>query len=294
MAKKYALFLGCIAPLRYPGIEKSTREVFKALGIKLVDIKGANCCPAPGVIKSFSRATWLAAAARNLALAEKQKLDIVTICNGCYGSLFDAAHELHENKELLAEVNVILAKVGLKYSGNTKVLHFAEVLYKDVGIEKIKKKVKKPAEYNVAAFYGCHFLKPSKLKQLDDSENPKILDELVEAVGAKSVLRKSKTKPICCGAGGGVRSQFGDTAIRFTNTNLEIMKNAGAEMIVDVCPFCHLQFDASQKDSAYSFPVLHLSQLYGIAMGMDAKNLGVGAHITPVKLQNGKIITNKN
>jgi heterodisulfide reductase subunit B len=281
---KYAFFLGCIAPLRYPGIEKSTREVFKALGVELVELKGANCCPAPGVIKSFSKATWLAAAARNLALAEKEGLDIVTICNGCYGSLFDAAHELHEDKKMLEDVNKILAEIGLKYSGNTKVRHFAEVLYKDVGIEKIKQTVKKPAGYNVAAFYGCHFLKPSKLKQLDDSENPKILDELVEAVGAKSVLRKQKAKPMCCGAGGGLRSQFGETALKFTKANLEIMKNGGAEMIVDVCPFCHLQFDAGQKDSGFAFPVLHLSQLYGIAMGMNAKDLGINAHITPVKL----------
>jgi len=115
--KKYAFFLGCIAPLRYPGIEKSTREVFKALGVELVDLKGASCCPAPGVIKSFSKATWLAAAARNLALAEKEGLDIVTICNGCYGSLFDAAHELHENEKILEDVNKILAEIGLKYSG---------------------------------------------------------------------------------------------------------------------------------------------------------------------------------
>ena len=279
---KYAFFLGCIAPFRYPGIERSTREVFKALDIELVDLKDASCCPAPGVIKSFSKATWLAAAARNLALAEKEGLDIVTICNGCYGSLFDAAHELHENKEMLADVNKILSEIGLKYSGNTKVRHFAEVLYFDIGIERIKKAVKKPVGYKVAAFYGCHFLKPSKLKQLDDPENPKILDELIEAAGAKSMLRDNKS--MCCGAGGGLRSQFGEMAMRFTVSNLEVMKAGGAEMIVDVCPFCHLQFDAGQKDTGFAFPVLHLSQLYGIAMGMDAKDLGLNAHITPVKL----------
>jgi heterodisulfide reductase subunit B len=281
---KYAFFLGCIAPLRYPGIEKSTRVVFKALGVELVDLEGASCCPAPGVIKSFSKATWLAAAGRNLALAEKAGLDIVTVCNGCYGSLFEAAHELHEDKEMLAEVNKILAEVGLKYSGNTKVKHFAEVLYNEVGTDKIKAAVKTPSGYNVAAFYGCHFLKPSKLKQLDDSEDPTILDELVEAVGAKSALYKKKDKLICCGAGGGVRSQFGETSLKFTQKNLEIMKKNGAQIIVDVCPFCHLQFDAGQKDSGYAFPVLHLSQLYGLAMGMDAKDLGLSVHITPVKL----------
>ena len=279
---KYAFFLGCIAPLRYPGIEKSTREVFKALGVELVDLKNASCCPAPGVIKSFSKTTWLAAAARNLALAEKEGLDIVTICNGCYGSLFDAAHELHEDKKLLEEVNKILAEIGLKYNGGTKVRHFAEVLYKEVGIEKIKASVKKQLEYKAAAFYGCHFLKPSNIKGLDDPENPKILDELISATGAQSMPREQKM--MCCGAGGGLRSQFGETALKFTKTNLENIKKGGAEMIVDVCPFCHLQFDAGQKDLGFGIPVLHLSQLYGIAMGLDAKDLGINVHVTPVKL----------
>jgi len=279
---KYAFFLGCIAPLRYPGIEKSTREVFKALDIELVDLKGANCCPAPGVIKSFSKKTWLAAAARNLALAEKAGLDIVTICNGCYGSLFDAAHELHEDKKLLEDVNKILAEIGMKYSGGTKVRHFAEVLYNEVGVEKIKAAVKKPLEYKVAAFYGCHFLKPSKIKHLDDPENPKLLDELIKAVGAESMPRVQKM--MCCGAGGGLRSQFGENAMKLTKANLENMKAGGASMIVDVCPFCHLQFDAGQKDTGFAFPVLHLSQLYGIAFGMHAKDLGLNVHVTPVKL----------
>jgi heterodisulfide reductase subunit B len=279
---KYAFFLGCIAPLRYPGIEKSTREVFKALGVELVDLKDASCCPAPGVIKSFSKATWLAAAARNLALAEKAGLDILTICNGCYGSLFDAAHELHEDKKMLADVNKILAEIGLKYSGGTKVKHFAEVLFKEVGTENIKAAVKKPAEFKVAAFYGCHFLKPSNIKGLDDPENPKILDELITAVGAQSMPRLQKT--MCCGAGGGLRSQFGENAMKLTKANLENMQEGGAEMIVDVCPFCHLQFDAGQKELGFSLPVLHLSQLYGIAMGMNAKDLGLNVHATPVKL----------
>ena len=279
---RYAFFLGCIAPLRYPGIEKSTRDVCKALNIELIDLKDASCCPAPGVIKSFSKATWLAAAARNLALAEKEGLDIVTICNGCYGSLFDAAHELHDDPKLLEDVNRTLSEIGLRYSGGTKVRHFAEVLYNEVGIEKIKEAVKRPLEYKVAAFYGCHFLKPSNIKQLDDPEDPKMLDELIEAVGAKSMPRMQKT--MCCGAGGGLRSQFGETALKFTKTNLDNMKEGGAEMIVDVCPFCHLQFDAGQKDLGYAFPVLHLSQLYGIAFGMDAKDLGLNVHVTPVKL----------
>ena len=280
---KYAFFLGCIAPLRYPGVEKSTREVCKAVGIELVDLTDANCCPAPGVIRSFDKVTWLAAAARNLALAEKAGLDIITICNGCYGSLFDAAHELHADPALLKEVNGILADIGMSYGGKTKVRHFAEVLFNEVGMEKIKAAITKPLEYKVATFYGCHFLKPSKIKELDDPENPHILDDLVEATGAKSMPRVQKV--MCCGAGGGLRSQYGETALKFTETNLKNIKDSGAEMIIDVCPFCHLQFDIGQKEiGKYSFPVLHLSQLFGIAMGMSEKELGLSAHQTPVKL----------
>ncbi|MBE6514756.1 MAG: CoB--CoM heterodisulfide reductase subunit B [Candidatus Methanomethylophilaceae archaeon] len=279
---KYAFFLGCIAPLRYPGIEKSTREVCAKLGIELVDLKDASCCPAPGVIRAFNRKTWLAAAARNLALAEKEGLEIVTICNGCYGSLFDAAHELANDKELLAEVNKILAEIGMEYKGTTKVHHFAEVLYNEVGIDAIKAKITNPLEYKCAVFYGCHFLKPSNIKGLDDPEDPKILDELVEATGCKSMPRKQKM--LCCGAGGGLKAAFGDVAKKFTQTNLENMKAGDAEMIIDVCPFCHLQFDGVQKDLGYSFPVLHLSQLYGLAMGMSKEELALGVHITPVNL----------
>ena len=279
---KYAFFLGCIAPLRYPGIEKSTREVCKALDIELVDLKDASCCPAPGVIRAFNKKTWLAAAARNLALAEKEGLPIVTICNGCYGSLFDAAHELKENPELLKEVNTILAQVGMEYKGTAVVRHFAEVLYNEVGVDKIKAKITNPLSYKVAAFYGCHFLKPSAIKNVDDPENPHILDDLIEATGAKSMPRQNKM--LCCGAGGGLKAAVGDVAKKFTQTNLENMKASGAQYIIDVCPFCHLQFDGVQKDLGYAIPVLHLSQLMGLAMGMNAKDLALSAHVTPVTL----------
>ncbi len=279
---KYAFFLGCIAPLRYPGIEKSTKVVCEKLGIELVDFTDASCCPAPGVIRAFSKKTWLAAAARNLALAEKMGLDIVTICNGCYGSLFDAAHELNGNAENLAKVNEILGEIGMEYKGTTKVYHFADILHREIGIEKIKESITHPVNYKVATFYGCHFLKPSKNKSIDDPENPHVLDELVEATGAQSMPRLQKM--MCCGAGGGLRSGQGDIALKHTKNNLDNMVAGGAEYIVDICPFCHLQFDVSQGELGFNLPVLHLSQLYGIAMGMDAKDLGIDAHKVPVKL----------
>jgi heterodisulfide reductase subunit B len=283
MADKYGFFLGCIAPLRYPGIEKATREVCKALGVDLVDLDGAGCCPAPGVIKSFDKATWLAAAARNLALAEKQGVDILTICNGCYGSLFDANHELKEDAALLKDVNKILKEIGLQYNGGVKVRHFAEMFYNDIGVEKIREKVTNPVDFKIAVHYGCHFAKPSNIKKLDDPERPHILDDLVEATGATSI--NYKDKQMCCGAGGGVRSGNASVALMMTEEKLKNIKAVGAHFILDVCPFCHLQFDRGQKDlSGYDIPVIHLAQLYGIAIGLPKEDLGLSAHVVPVNL----------
>jgi heterodisulfide reductase subunit B len=280
----YSFFLGCVMPMRYPGIERATREVFKTLDIELKEMEGASCCPAPGVTRSFHEETWLTLAARNLAIAEKDGLDIMVICNGCYGSLFEAAHMLHDEKKR-EEVNKNLAEIGMKYNGTVKVKHFADVLMNDVGLEKISEKAtKKLDNFNVAVHYGCHFLKPHKIKEIDDPERPSILDKLVEAVGATSIDYRDKN--LCCGAGGGVRARVPDLAMKMTKEKLDNIKKTGANMIVNPCPFCHLQYDRGQKDlgEGYDLPVLHLSQLYGLALGVDESKLGFDLHATPVKL----------
>jgi heterodisulfide reductase subunit B len=280
----YSLFLGCVAPNRYPGVESATREILNTLGVKFDELEGASCCPAPGVTRSFDKNTWLTIAARNLALAEKNGNDILVICNGCYGSLFEAAHMLHDEKTR-EEINKNLSEIGMKYGGKTNVRHFVDVLMNEVGVEKIAEKVKnKQDKLKVAVHYGCHFLKPHKLKGIEDPERPTILDKLVEAVGAESVDYMDKN--LCCGAGGGVRARVPQLALDMTKQKLENIEKVGANVIVNPCPFCHLQYDRGQEDLKWKkkIPVLHLSQLYGLALGVDEKKLGFSDHTTPVKL----------
>ncbi|HEX9907976.1 MAG TPA: CoB--CoM heterodisulfide reductase subunit B [Thermoplasmata archaeon] len=281
---KYAFFLGCIMPLRYPGIESSTREVMKSLGVELVDMQGASCCPAPGVMRSFDQTYWLAVAARNLAIAEKMGTDVLTICNGCFDTLFEVAYKLNHDPELRKKINKTLRDAaGMEYNGTVNVRHFVELLYRDVGTEAIKARVKSGKNLRAAVHYGCHFLKPSNIKKIDDAERPHVFDDIVEAAGMTSVAYKDKG--MCCGAGGGVRARTPDVALKMTKENLTNMTAAGVDVIVDCCPFCHLQYDSGQVQlKEFKIPVLHLSQLLGMAFGLDKEKLGLEVHQTKVAL----------
>ena len=278
----FAYFLGCIMNNRYPGIEKSTRILMEKLGIEIKDMEGASCCPAPGVFGSFDKTTWAAIAARNLTIAEDMDMDIMTECNGCFGSLFESNHLLKEDEEFKGKINGILSEVDREFKGDINVRHFAEILYNDVGVEKLTETFTKPLNLNVAVHYGCHFLKPSAEIGVDDPMKPTILDELVEATGAKSVPYKDKM--MCCGAGGGLRSRDLDVTLDYTKEKLDNMTEAGVDAIINICPFCHLQFDVGQKEvnkkygTNFQIPVFHLAQLYGLAMGLKPEDLTVDAH----------------
>ncbi|TET91054.1 MAG: CoB--CoM heterodisulfide reductase subunit B [Methanomassiliicoccales archaeon] len=278
---KVGLFLGCITPLRYPGIESSTLDVLEALGVDAKILEGTSCCPAPGVFRSFDQEMWRTLGARNLALAEEQDVEILNICNGCYGSLAESDHQLREDPKKMEKVNNVLSQIGKKYNGTAKVRHLAEFLHRDVGLEKIAKRVKNKQDHLKAAIhYGCHFLKPRTLKEIDDPERPKILDELVEVTGAKSIPYKDKQ--LCCGAGGGVRARTKDVAQKMTTQKMNNINEVGANVIIDICPFCHLQFDQGQEEVENKVPVLHLSQLYVLAFDLPKERMGVEAHTIPV------------
>ena len=285
-----AYFLGCIMNNRYPGIEKATRLLFDKLDVELKDMEGASCCPAPGVFGSFDQKTWASIAARNITIAEDMDANIMTECNGCFGSLFECNHMLKEKPEMKDEINQVLAETGREFKGTIDVKHFAQILYQDIGLDKIASLFEKSLDLNVAVHYGCHFLKPTEVIGIEESaENPTILDDLVEITGAKSIPYEDKM--MCCGAGGGLRSRDLDVTLSYTKEKLDHMSAAGVDCIINVCPFCHLQFDVGQVEvnkkygTDFSIPVFHLAQLYGLAMGLSAEDLTFGAQqidATPV------------
>jgi heterodisulfide reductase subunit B len=259
--KEFSLYLGCLIPNRYPGIEKATKLVLDRLTIKWSELKEASCCPAPGVFRSFDQITWLTLAARNLVLGEEKKTDLLTICNGCFSSLMDANNILKNDSVIRGQVNDHLKKIGKEYQGTIEVRHIIEFLDKEIGKESIDHMIERPLELRVAVHYGCHLLKPTKERKLGGAEYPLFFDGLVEATGAVSVPYEGKNS--CCGAGGGVRSAMIETSLKMTEYKLERMKKADIDCIVEACPFCHLQYDSGQVELAlgYSFEEvgLHLN-----------------------------------
>ncbi|MFX0038867.1 MAG: CoB--CoM heterodisulfide reductase subunit B [Promethearchaeota archaeon] len=286
--KKYSLFLGCVIPNRYPFIESATKKVFQKLGVDFIEMEGASCCPAPGVFRGFDVDSWLIIGARNITIAEQNNYDIATMCNGCYGSLLEVNHQLNTDAKKREMVNSHLAKVNREYKGSVKVKHIIEVLYKDIGLENISNRVKygrkNKLDLNVAVHYGCHILKPAEIRPWgNESESPRFLDELVEITGCKSLDYLDKNR--CCGAAGAVRSAFKEISLDFTREKLLNMRAAGAEAIITVCPFCHLQFDLGQieinsifKDTIetpFNIPVIYYTQLLGLALGMSPEEVGL-------------------
>jgi heterodisulfide reductase subunit B2 len=279
---KFALFLGCQIPVRLKQYETSSRAILERLGVGLVDIEEFNCCGYP--LRNFEFKAFLLSSARNLALAEKKKLDVMTLCQCCYGSLKKASVLLKENAPLHNEVNAILEHEGLRYEGEVEVKHLLYVLHQQVGVEVIKKKIGKTFKgLKIAAHYGCHALRPSQVVRFDNPVGPSIFDQLVEATGAESISWPMRLE--CCGAPLlGINDEL---SMDLTLKKLNDGKESGAEYLCVACPYCHLQFDAVQKKIIaqrgmnHPLPSILYPQLLGLSLGIDGEILGLKMNQIP-------------
>lgn len=276
MIARYALYLGCTVPVRALNYEMAARKVAERLGIELVDVDGFSCCGFPA--KPLDWRAGLLMAARNLALAEAQGLDVLALCSACTGTLTEAAHLLKEDAELCAWANEQLAGMGRAYNGTVRVRHFARMLYEKVGVEALREAATVSlADFGFAPHYGCHYLKPSHLYDgFDDAENPQSLDRLIEATGARVVRYEDEGQ--CCG--GGILGFDEEAALLVTKQKLDHIVVTGADAMVLICPFCAIMYEANQRrvenlyETSYKLPVLYYPQILGLAMGFSAEEMG--------------------
>ncbi len=272
--KKFLIFLGCAIPYRVSAYEISARKVLANLGIELVEMPEFNCCGLP--LDPVSHETMLILAAKNLALAEQQGLNIITLCPGCAGTLKKVNKTLKADKALKEEINAHLKEAGLEFKGTIDVKHLLQVLKEDVGIEKIKSLVVKPlTNLKVAEHNGCHILRPKDIIGFDDPEDPQTLKMLIEATGATCLDYIDETE--CCGAPSvGVSDKV---ALALARDKLNHIKQVEAQVLVTICPFCHIMYDTNELriekmfNETYGIPILHYPQLLGLALGMKPEEL---------------------
>jgi heterodisulfide reductase subunit B len=277
---KFAIFLGCNIPVRVEGYALSARQVLGQLGVNLININEFNCCGYP--LRNTQPHAYLLAAARNLALAEAQNLDILALCKCCFGTLKHAQHTLKEASGMRKELNRILHREGLAYEGIAEVKHLLSVLHRNLGLERIRKRVVKPhKEMKIATHYGCHALRPAEITGFDDPFAPTLFDELVEATGAKSIFWENKLQ--CCGAP--LMGANDELSVTFAQKKLTAALQAGADYLCSACPYCHLQFRSLQRDFETKpdtngrLPIILYTQLLGISMGIESQNLGLDDQI---------------
>jgi heterodisulfide reductase subunit B len=256
-------------------MERAIRFTLDRLGIEIVDLVGASCCPDPIYFKSKDKLAWLTVAARNLCLAEDLGLDIFTNCSGCTATLSEARHLLEDNK-LRTEVNGRLARIKKKYRGTSRVRHIATLVRDEVGYDALRESVVRPLTgLRVAIHYGCHLLKPSRIMGVDDPNDPHMLEDLVAALGATPVRHRNWF--LCCGKA----CQCEDIPLNMMHDLLDTVREVEAELLCLICPTCFGQFDHGQVrvarhfEEEYRIPTIYYFQLLAFAQGMRYCELGV-------------------
>jgi len=286
-----AIYWGCVIPHVEYAYEISVREILPRLGVELINLENVSCCGFP--LRSVNAYAFLYLSARNLAVAEKTGLNnLLVMCNGCHLTLSEATHFLNHDEKLREKINSLLRDEELEYEGSIRIWHLIDLLHDMIKEETIRKSVKKSLKgVRLASHQGCHTIRPSRLGRIDDPENPRKMDNLIELLGATSVDYPEKLD--CCGAS--LLWSRRDAALTFTGLKIMAVQEHGFDGLVVSCPACHLMFDARQRAAGatvgtkLNFPVLYYSQLLGIAMGIDGEKLGLHLNRSPVDELLGKI-----
>jgi heterodisulfide reductase subunit B len=256
-------------------MEFAIRESLPKLGIEIVDLEKASCCPDPIYFKSEDKVAWLTVAARNLTLAEDLGLDIFTNCSGCTATLSETYHLLHDDDDLRDQVNERLERIGREYKGTSKVRHIATLVRDEVGYDTVRESVVRPLDgLKVAIHYGCHLLKPSRIMNVDNPDNPEVMEKLVEALGASPVRHRNWY--LCCGKA----CQDADIPNHMMHDLLSTVNDEQADILGMICPTCFGQFDHGQMKVSKLFekdfhtPPIYYFQLLAFAQGMPYEKLG--------------------
>jgi succinate dehydrogenase / fumarate reductase cytochrome b subunit len=283
---RVAYYKGCLASLSAKELDTSTQALAPMLGLELDELEAVTCCGA-GDIHEAEPDYYLHQNARILAYAEATGADtLMTICNVCTLNLRQANYMLQNDEALRKRVSANLRKVGAPaYSGGVEVRHFLWLVADDFH-DKLREVAHRGLKgLKVAPFYGCQILRPSKLMGFEDPDRPWSLEAIIEACGGEAIDYPAKIK--CCGFP--IIQAREETALGELIQPIEQSMEAGADAMVTPCPLCHLSLDAWQQKleaatgKRYGMPILHLSQLIGVAAGVEESELKFRRHVVSLE-----------
>jgi heterodisulfide reductase subunit B len=280
--EQYLYFPGCCKHATGKPYHESAVAVCAKLGIELTELEDWNCCGSTSYI-SIRELEAFGVSARNLAIAQRMGgNDVIATCSACYTVLSKTNRYFAEDAELHDTINEALGVAGLKYDGNVRIRHLLDVIVNDVGLEAVSEKVtKRLSKLRVAPYYGCQLTRP--YGTFDDPEFPVTMDHLLEAMGADPVYYPVKTK--CCS---GLFMMYNEApALRLCYELLKCAVDNGADLIVTACSLCEMNLEAYQHlinkhyGTDFNIPVLYFTQLVGVALGIDPKELALDKQIIP-------------
>ncbi len=279
---KIAYYPGC--SLHSTGVEYdlSTRKVCDAIGIELAEVRDWVCCGASPA-HQCNELMSIALPAKNMALAGQTDnlKELCAPCASCYSRLKFAQKRL-EDAELKKDVEYV---IGTKYPEDIKVLHILDVILEKIGIEVVKEKVvRELGGIKVVCYYGCLMTRPPKVTGQLQYENPTHMESLLQALGAETLDWNMKT--FCCGASFALTQT--DVVLELTKKILADAESVGADVISVGCPLCHANLDGRQQqinekfNTNFNIPIFYFTELMGLALGINAKELGLFKHLTEV------------
>ena len=256
----YSYFPGCTLKSKATELDRQARLCLSKLGSELEEIENWQCCGAVYPMAKDEIATKLSSV-RALADAKAHDRPLVTLCSACHNVIKQVNNDMLTNEDIRTRANNYL-QLDEPYGGETKVMHYLEVLRDEIGFDAIKKAVANPLKgKKVAAYYGCLLLRPSAVMAMDDPENPSIIEQLIKAMGAEPVIYPQRNE--CCGAYLSLDDK--DAVEKRRNKIVAGAKEFGCDCIITACPLC--MYNLAKNDCGV--PVVYFTELLAQALGIE-------------------------
>lgn len=266
---KFLFFGGCKIEFYLQRYKAASKTILDALGVTVAETE-FTCCGYP--IRHQSRETAFLSAARNLSIAAKQGLHLVTPCKCCYGNFKHAMYWMARDNSLRDVVVSRLAREGLRWDADAGVKHLLQVLHEDVGVETIRKRIKQPLSgLKLAAHYGCHALRPVDVVQFDTPFAPTLFESLIEVTGAETLDWSHRLA--CCG--NPLQDKNNALSRLMLEKKISSAVAAGADAVCTACTYCQIQFESVDREERQSvaeeksIQAVLYPEILGKALGLD-------------------------